>query len=202
MNGLLDINTPNGQKTLPQVDRAYEIFEQRFPGFMVISTIEDRAADNDSFVCQVVGKRPVVRAVVEVKCRNETLRKMHGTGEHDYHSEWLITLDKLKRCGAIAASLKVPFIGLCYLVPDDILLVQRIYNWDGSKATDIRDEWGVTDATCNGGKANRLNAYVKVHDKGDWKPTQVWALNDPVLPTTPYEPEDDPFYDPRFKPRR
>jgi hypothetical protein len=150
----MDILTPKGQITREQELRAKELFEQKHPTFRYIETPKDQPALVDALLMK--GDR--LFAVAETKCRQMTLADFRNK----YASRWLITLDKVMQGREIATALCVPYVGLLYLVPDDVLLVQRIWNADGTPATNFGVETTSTQATVNGGKATRANAYVTV----------------------------------------
>jgi hypothetical protein len=154
----LDVLTPRGQVSVQYERRAYEIFHKRFPQYEIRLTPKAQPSDSDGIIFDRVGE---MRAIIETKCRDMTRAKF----ETVFSSRWLITNDKLERCRKIAQSMRVPFVGLLYLIPDDDILVQPIYRADGTAATEIEKRWSETQATINGGIARRLNAYVLVKQK-------------------------------------
>lgn len=154
----LDVLTPRGQQSVKHERRAIEIFSRRYPSFEIRMTPKNQPSDADGMMYERGGE---LKAIIETKCRGMPREQFEG----EFGSEWLITADKLDRCRRLAVSLRVAFYGLLYLIPDDVLLVQRIYNVDGSPATAIRTDRTRTQATCNGGSAVRLNAYVLVQQK-------------------------------------
>ena len=172
MTMALDIATPKGQETLKQEDRAVELFEARFPNLVLLSTPKEKPADVDRMMYRRAGATlGSLAGVVEVKCRATFGNGVPATFEafrSRAHSRWLITEAKIEKGRKLGRALQVPFFGVLYLVPDDLLLVQRIYHADGSAATDIDFRKGETQATVNGGRATRVNAYVLVKDEG-WK---------------------------------
>jgi hypothetical protein len=149
----MDVLTPKGQVTLEQEVRAAFLFEQQYPSMRYVGTPKDSPAVIDA----VLIRKGSLYAVAETKCRGATLKQFKA-----WQYEWLITQDKVERARDIAMVCGVPLVGLLYLVPDDLLLVQRIYNADGSPATAIRTEITTTQATVNGGTAIRNNAFIKV----------------------------------------
>jgi hypothetical protein len=98
-----------------------------------------------------------VVAVVEQKSRNMTLEQLQ---KWDY--EWLITYDKIEAGRYVGNSLGVPYIGFLYLIPDDLLITQKISDANGQWTCDYRTAITETQETINGGKIERLNAYIKL----------------------------------------
>ena len=151
----MDILSTRGQATLPDEQRAKEIFLLNFPRYRYVETPKDRPADVDAFL--VLDND--IKAIIETKCRYDCdLVKFRGS----YGNEWLVTFDKLERARIIARSLCVKVIGFLYLKQSDVLLVQEIVNADGLYVPSIRLDSTTTQATINGGTATRTNAYIKM----------------------------------------
>lgn len=151
----MDILSAKGQATLPDEQRAKEIFLLNYPKYRYVETPKDRPADVDAFL--VLDND--IKAIIETKCRYDCdLVKFRGL----YGNEWLVTFDKLERARTIARSLCVKVIGFLYLKQSDILLVQEIVNSDGLYVPSIRLDSTTTQATINGGSATRTNAYIKM----------------------------------------
>lgn len=147
----MDILTPAGQRSLTEEARAVELFERRFPSSRYIHTPKNKPASIDGLILN--GGQVV--AVVETKCRQMTRTQLIERG-----NTWLVTFDKLERARAIAAGLSVPLFGLLYLVPEDTLLLLRIADERGEYAVQFSKKRSITQATVNGGMANRVNAYL------------------------------------------
>jgi len=151
----MDILSAKGQATLPDEQRAKEIFLLNYPRYRCVETPKDRPADVDAFLVL----DHAIKAIVETKCRYDCdLEKFRGA----YGNEWLVTFDKLEKARTIARSLCVKVIGFLYLKQSDILLVQEIVNADGLYVPSIRLDSTTTQATINGGSATRTNAYIKM----------------------------------------
>lgn len=151
----MDILSARGQTTLPDEQRAKEIFLINYPAYRYVETPKDRPADVDAFL--VHGDS--IRAIVETKCRYDCdLPKFREA----YGNEWLVTFDKIERARAIARSLCVKVIGFLYLKQTDVLLVQELVSADGLYVPSIRLDSTTTQATINGGTATRTNAYIKM----------------------------------------
>lgn len=152
----MDILTPKGEETLRQELRAIELFQKKFTGVRYVHTPKNKPASVDA----VLVKDSEIVAVVETKCRQMTLNDLLFKFEGD----WLITWDKVVAGRDVALSLRVPFVGLLYLVPDDTLLVQKITDADGEWNVDMRIKETTTQRTVNGGSAVRYNAYISMEN--------------------------------------
>jgi hypothetical protein len=99
-----------------------------------------------------------VSGVVEIKCREMGL----GVFRSRFNNEWLITNQKLVEAQRIAQGFSVPLYGFLYLIHDGTLLVQRLTDDDGQFFNVLRTEKTKTQATCNGGEAERVNAFINM----------------------------------------
>lgn len=150
----MDIMTPNGQAAMAQEQACYAIFTAR-TGVKVIQTKKDRPAAVDG----VLTKDDTIVGVLEQKTRSVTFETMMG----DWGGRWLVTASKIEKARDIAVAMCAPLIGFLYLAPSRMLLVQKIATPDGEWATEIGFEETWTQATCNGGQALRVNAFISVH---------------------------------------
>lgn len=124
----------------------------RWTAYQYVSTPKDRPADIDALLVS----DGVLRGIVETKCRDLTSKDLFGR----FKGRWLVTGDKLQRGQWLSQSLCVPFVGALYLIPDDTLLILSITTADGEWIPNIRWETTRTQATINGGEAERLNGFV------------------------------------------
>lgn len=151
--GKLDILTSKGQDTRIQELEAVAIWRQHYPEIEYRETPKDKPVAWDALLV----KNGRVRGVAEMKCRTVTAGDFFRT----FKGEWLITLDKVMDCIARASQLNVPFVGFLYLVPSKTLLFQTLWRpEDDGIAVPYRVEQTETQATVNGGKAVRMNAYI------------------------------------------
>ena len=131
-----------------------------------IETPKDSPALIDAIITDERGG--TIRAVAETKCRyNMTLAQLRNS----LNNEWLMTWTKVQNAMQIAMALGVPCVGLLYLVEEKTLLAQKLSDQHGNLMTTIRLESTETQATINGGKATRNNAFIdmskaKVHHIG------------------------------------
>lgn len=152
----MDILTPKGQETLAQEREAISLFLQSFPGFEFFETPKDTPADIDG----VIVKNGTMISGVEVKCRTMTAMEL----KERFNMQWLVTADKLDRGVSACERLGIDFRGFLYLVPDKMLIIVPIFSY--KKGWLIEPEYDVTktQATVNGGIAERLNAYIDVSE--------------------------------------
>jgi hypothetical protein len=146
----LDVLTENGQIAVEHSRRALELIGKKY-----VETKQDTIADIDGFM---LNKSNEIMACYEIKSRNTTLDELEGR----FDNEWIITYDKIIRGAAIAKALQIPFCGILYLVNDDISMLVTIADEIGELCVPIRVVRSKTQATCNGGTANRVNAYVNM----------------------------------------
>jgi hypothetical protein len=151
---MLDVNTPKGQESLQHELRAIELWNHHYQDFTYVHTPKDGPAIVDAVI---VDNQAQVVAVVEQKSRNMTLEQLQ---KWDY--EWLITFDKIEGGRYVGNCLGVPYIGFLYLIPDDLLITQKISDKNGQWTCDYRLDTTETQETTNGGLITRLNAYIKV----------------------------------------
>lgn len=149
----LDIDTHKGRITLVQEQRAASIL-LRSRGYGYIR-IPQKTAPFDCFLVY----EGMVRAIAETKCRDMSAEKFFK----DYAGLWLITYEKLRSGGEMADRIGVPFYGLLYLVPDDLLLAQQIYNPETGKWAPFNVANTLTQRTVNGGQIYRSNAYLDMN---------------------------------------
>jgi hypothetical protein len=148
----LDINTYKGQITVKQELDCVELFELKNPKIKYISTNKERPVSFDGLLI----KDNKILSIVETKCRVVSEDKFRS----EYESKWLVTFDKLIKCVEISRLLHVPLVGFLYLVPDRVLLVKKLTNEDGEFVCEFTCKNTVTQATVNGGLANRTNAFI------------------------------------------
>ena len=150
----MDILTPKGLETLAQEREAISLFLQSFPGFEFIETPKDTPADIDGLIT----RDGTIISGVEVKCRNMTADELASKYQH----KWLVTADKLDRGVSVCERLGTDFRGFLYLVPDKMLFIVPIFSYKDGWLIEPEYEMTKTQATVNGGIAERLNAYVDV----------------------------------------
>jgi hypothetical protein len=153
---MMDILSPKGQLSVEDEQRAVKIFVSNFAGFIYAETPKNKPADIDAFIIN----NGIIVACVETKCRYDCdLHKF----QTQYENKWLVTFDKLEKARSIAKSLCIKSVGFLYLKQSDVLLVQSISDQNGNYIPDINIATTATQATINGGKAIRTNAFINMN---------------------------------------
>lgn len=137
-----------------QEQDAIQSFLGKYPTFDFVETPKDKPADIDGFIF----KGATLVSGVEVKCRMMTLNDLMTK----FNGEWLITHDKVERGTELCRRLGIDFRGFLYLVPENRLIIVKLWDEAAQTACDMRVERTETQATVNGGVAHRLNAYIPV----------------------------------------
>jgi hypothetical protein len=144
----LDCLTEKGQEAIAHS----RIGAQKVPR-VFIETAQDKAGDIDGFFLDKDEK--TIAAAVEIKARDMTEEELRT-----YKSEWLVTFEKIQKGAHIAKSLCVPFYGLLYLIPDQKTYLIKLADDHGNIVAPMRLKVTETQANCNGGHAERTNAYI------------------------------------------
>ena len=151
----LDINTTRGQETLADELVAIGMFEAEYPNSTYIKTAKDDCAIIDG----LIERSGTIIGIAETKCRyNLSLDDF----ARKFGSQWLVTFDKIEGGRRLADALIVPFWGFLYLVTDRVLLIKKLYDPKAGWLTSFEVRKSETQATCNGGKASRDNAYINM----------------------------------------
>lgn len=150
----MDILTPRGQVALGDEQHLARWLEERF-AMKYIQTPKNSPAIVDAIVTNKSSSE--ILAVVETKCRYDINLEQFQT---NYKNEWLVTWSKVSKAMNIAVSLGVPFVGFLYLTKCNTALMQRISEADGKLVSEIRLSTTETQATTNGGRAIRTNAFI------------------------------------------
>jgi hypothetical protein len=149
----MDILTPKGQKTVEEEDDAASLFEAAYPGYLYIRTPKDKPSPVDA----IIARDGVATAVAECKCRHMTLDRL----KFGFKWEWLVTNQKIVEGVQASNLLSIPYVGFLFLLPERVLLMQKIYDPDKDAfIPSMRIERTMTQATVNGGVANRVNAFI------------------------------------------
>lgn len=152
MNASLDINTPRGKIAASDQERATQIVFGNNPKFQFIQTPLDDSAAVDGFIVSA----GIVTGVAEVKSRDMD----YATLMHEFKCEWLITYQKLLDLQSVSRLLKLPGYGLLYVKHSALVLVVTVCDASGDFCCRMRLQRTETQATCNGGLANRENAFI------------------------------------------
>ena len=155
----LDVQSPRGQVAVRDEERAVALFEQRYPNYRYCHTDKQTMAKLDGMIWH---RDDRLAYLVLTSCRYDcTLDTFAG-----WDWEWLVTWRKLQQGAIISRYLQAPLLGFLYVVDQQTLLVQTLYNPVFPPAqrwrTPIRVDRTVTQATINGGRVMRWNAFIKI----------------------------------------
>lgn len=136
---VLAVNTEEGQRMMQDQQKALDMFAYRFPKLSYVQTAT--SGDNaGAIVDALVIKDNTLSFVAEVKTRYVT----HHKFTHDYENHWLLSYKKILQVTALCDMLQIPFWGLLYLQPDDVLLYIKIYD---PLAKDYVCDYGLLEQT-------------------------------------------------------
>ena len=155
----MDILTEKGQVSLSDEQHAARWVEKKF-SLRYIQTPKDSPAVIDAIITNKTSSE--ILAVVETKCRYDVVSL--DQFQTNYKNEWLVTWSKVHNAINIATSMGVPCVGFLYLVKPKVLLMQRISEPDGKLVTEVRLSTTSTQATTNGGRALRTNAFIDMSE--------------------------------------
>jgi len=109
--------------------------------------------------------REFLEAVVEVKARDFGINQLRST----FKNEWLVSAHKIDSMMAASALLCVPGYFILYMKPDRMCMMVKVTEESGLPCRKYRMEETWTQATCNGGKALRVNAFIDMEDAKIYK---------------------------------
>lgn len=163
----LDVNSPRGQQTVADEQEVRRLMFRL--GYRYVETAKDGPALVDAILTDRNARNLV--AVAETKCRYDVT---HDEFVRAYRNEWLVTWEKIAEGMRIARAMRLMFLGVLYLVKSRTVLTVRIAEASGLLVAPIRLQATETQATCNGGRALRTNAYI------DMRGARVFPIDQPT----------------------
>lgn len=151
----LDINTPKGREAALCQSNAIDIVASNNRSFVLMHTNDTGAAKVDVLIF----KNDVLFGVAEIKSRSMNLNQLAA-----FNHEWLVSMQKIWDMQQVSELLRVPAYGWLYLQPEDVVLSVKITDDAGLIVCNYRADVSATKATCNGGTANRHNAFINMRD--------------------------------------
>lgn len=148
----LDVLTERGQQSVTD-EQTMASYWEKATGWTYVHTPKDSDAAVDAIL---LNKDSQLAGVAETKCRDMNLVML----ETAFDYEWLVTFQKLTDCAKTAGLLRVPLFMFLYLTVSGEILVIKAADEQGRITVPLRIDWTETQATCNGGQAERLNAYI------------------------------------------
>jgi hypothetical protein len=162
MNRKLDCNTPRGRVWVEKQREAVRECEKAW-GVAASQTPDDR----ESPVDVLFTRDGAVTMIAEVKARDMSMAQLQRFGSY------LVTLEKLKKGAAMAKQLCVPYRLIVKLT--DATVWWDVADSEGRKVVELDRRRTLTQATCNGGQANRVNAYLSLARMRQLEPPQPKA---------------------------
>jgi len=149
----LAILTPQGQiYAADQIEAARIVFLRGSARFVHTNLKEKAIIDG------VIVEDGIIVGVAEIKTRETTLSTLRTS----FNNEWLITANKIDFLKTASILFDAPGYGILYLKPDKMCLMVKITDESGAICCDYCREETVTQATCNGGTATRVNAFINM----------------------------------------
>ena len=148
----MDIKTEKGKQSLVYEVKMLNTIREKYR-IDIIETDKESPALCDGFMV----RNGIITGVFESKCRNATVQDFEKWGS------WLVTYEKIDGLAWMSNKLCVPAIGFLYCIPNDAILMWRITDNEGNYRFEFRVEKTITQATINGGQAERENAYLPIN---------------------------------------
>lgn len=149
----LDCTTPAGLGYIAEQSSAAERFARAY-GCAVAQTGDDLPAGIDA----VFSSSGRICGVAEIKSRNLSLDELRKFGSY------LISYDKLRKGIEASALLHVPFVVIVSLLNDGAMIYWKITDASGGVTATFTVRTTRTQANCNGGSADRANAFLPFCD--------------------------------------
>jgi len=145
----LDVNTPLGIKSKANEMKMLKFVSWAW-GVNIMQTNKNGSAACDGFIF----RGDELSGIFESKCRNLSLDELEA------YKSWLVTNEKIEKCAQLSKLLNTPFIGLLYLLKDNLIMYWQITDANGKYVFEFEVAETETRKTVNGGTATRKNAYL------------------------------------------
>lgn len=119
---------------------------------LICRTAENDMADVDAIAI----KYGQISAALEIKSREMDLAQLNRFGSY------LITFEKLIKLRNVSAALRVPGFVVVSLLKSKDIVFWKICDHEGNLLVPLSCCVSKTQATCNGGSADRYNAYLQL----------------------------------------
>ena len=149
----MDILTEKGQQSLRYEEIMLKAIKEKY-NVDIIETDKNSPALCDGFIVQ----NGIVTGVFESKCRNATIEDFRKWGS------WLVTYEKIDGLAWMSSKLCIPALGFVYSIPDKAILVWNITDNEGNYTFEPTVRKTKTQASINGGQAERENAYLPISE--------------------------------------
>lgn len=150
----LAINTPAGRAAVEQQHQIEAWLSDCYPDTYTVSTPSASPAPYDGFLC----KWGEIVAVYEIKTRSISIERLNRMPIHP--GCVILTYSKILDWQTISSQLGVPFLFVAHLEVDRKLAIWQITESNGDLCHLWETAHTETQATINGERATRQNAYL------------------------------------------
>jgi hypothetical protein len=153
---MLDCDTEKGKVFIKYQRETQRIIEAI--GYRIIE-MPQKDSNSDIIISKNIGGNETICGIGEIKCREKAGNVML-TRNYLKQGGYLITNEKLLHGQKISELLKTPFYIIVNLLSEKVILIWKITNEAGIFQFQYVTKESKTQSTCNGGIANRVNAYL------------------------------------------
>lgn len=155
----LDCETERGKVFIGHQIKTQKILEDR--GYMIIS-MSEKDSRSDVIIAKEIEGVPTITGVAEIKSR-EMAGSVPLTREYmSKNGGYLITEEKIHHGKSLSFITSVPFFVIVNLLKENVILIWKVTDNNGEVILDYKSKATVTQATCNGGTAKRVNAFLPI----------------------------------------
>ena len=154
-----DLTSDKVIQALEHEEKAIKLLEDKYAekGYEFIHTPKDTMA----YVDGLIVRDNELTAVFETKCRYKLSVE---TLCNQFEWRWMLTKDKVERCGKVADYLCVPLFGILYLIEDETVMIEKL--WHNKKLVcDYKEKTIATPINCDiGGTVNSCNLFINMEN--------------------------------------
>ena len=156
---MLDCDTAVGLKFIEHQYNTQAVLESL--GYIVINT-PTKDHNSDVIICREDNGIKYVYGLAEIKSRRFAGSKPLTVEYIRDKGGYLITYSKIKIGSDLAYQIGVPYFLIVNLIEQGKLLIWKITNSQGIFEFEFETKKTVTKETCNGGRIERVNAYLPI----------------------------------------
>ena len=156
---MLDCETPRGRMYIEEQYKTQKILESL--GFVVVS-LSKKEHGSDAIIAKREDGRLSIYGLGEIKTRHKAGEVPLTRRYLEENGGYLVTYDKIRRGCDLAFRLGVPFFLIVRMLHENLMMIWRITDEEGILLFDFDRRLSSSKKTCNGGVAQRDNAYLPV----------------------------------------
>jgi hypothetical protein len=157
----LDCETERGRVFIGHQIKTQNILESL--GYKIIS-MSTKDSKSDVIIARDIDGVTTMTGVAEIKSREMAGSVPLTRSYLSRNGGYLITEDKIHHGKKLSSITNVPFFVIVNLLKENVILIWKVTNSSGDLIIDYKSKATVTQATCNGGKANRVNAFLPIEN--------------------------------------